>query len=361
MRPFVRELQTVHLSELILSMSSLSSLIKRHKSPEQLVRLLREALSDPSAASNELQDEAITKRLCQIKMLLYGDENSDAKPEKCASLSVLLINQNLIPQIITKLHTIPFEARKHFAQIYNNLIRRDLAGFVMYVERDPFILHALMLGYENPDIALNCGSMMRESVRHEKLARNILYSDDLWKFFDYYVHYPNFEVASDAFATLKDLFIRHKELASQFFTAHYDQVFGKYDRLLISENYVTRRQSLKLLGEILLDRSNFDVMMKYIGEKEHLKLMMNLLRDTSANIQFEAFHVFKVFVANPKKPDTIAQILSNNRDKLIAYLRNFQNTKEDPQFVEEKALLIRTLEALEKGTQPLAASEDMQL
>lgn len=56
-------------------------------------------------------------------------------------------------------------------------------------------------------------------------------------------------------------------------------------------------------------------------------MMMNLLRDTSANIQFEAFHVFKVFVANPKKPEAISQILINNRDKLIAYLRNFQNSK----------------------------------
>lgn len=56
-------------------------------------------------------------------------------------------------------------------------------------------------------------------------------------------------------------------------------------------------------------------------------MMMNLLRDTSANIQFEAFHVFKVFVANPKKPEAICQILINNRDKLIAYLRNFQNSK----------------------------------
>lgn len=118
---------------------------------------------------------------------------------------------------------------------------------------------------------------------------------------------------------------------------------------------MTRRQSLKLLGEILLDRSNFDIMMKYIGyvrahgsclagwygathmvtlsllslnsEKENLKMMMNLLRDTSANIQFEAFHVFKVFVANPKKPDAISQILLNNRDKLVAYLKNFQNSK----------------------------------
>lgn len=62
-------------------------------------------------------------------------------------------------------------------------------------------------------------------------------------------------------------------------------------------------------------------------EKENLKMMMNLLRDTSANIQFEAFHVFKVFVANPKKPEAISQILLNNREKLIAYLKNFQNSK----------------------------------
>lgn len=56
-------------------------------------------------------------------------------------------------------------------------------------------------------------------------------------------------------------------------------------------------------------------------------MMMNLLRDKSPNIQFEAFHVFKVFVANPKKPEDITQILVNNSKKLIAYLENFQNEK----------------------------------
>lgn len=35
-------------------------------------------------------------------------------------------------------------------------------------------------------------------------------------------------------------------------------------------------------------------MTKYISKPENLKLMMNLLRDKSRNIQFEAFHVFKV-------------------------------------------------------------------
>ena len=48
-------------------------------------------------------------------------------------------------------------------------------------------------------------------------------------------------------------------LAADFLEANFDKVFGHYQKLLHSENYVTRRQSLKLLGELLLDRHNFSV------------------------------------------------------------------------------------------------------
>lgn len=67
-----------------------------------------------------------------------------------------------------------------------------------------------------------------------------------------------------------------------------------YGTLTSSSNYVTKRQSLKLLGEILLDRANFNVMTRYIANESNLKVVMNLLKDKSKNIQFEAFHVFKV-------------------------------------------------------------------
>jgi calcium binding protein 39 len=72
------------------------------------------------------------------------------------------------------------------------------------------------------------------------------------------------------------------------------QFFASFTTLILSNNYVTKRQSLKLLGEILLDRANFNVMTRYIANEANLKMMMNLLRDKSKNIQFEAFHVFKV-------------------------------------------------------------------
>ena len=70
-------------------------------------------------------------------------------------------------------------------------------------------------------------------------------------------------------------------------------------------------------------------------------------KDNSPNIQFEAFHVFKVFVANPQKPSEIVSILFKNKDKLIAYLENFHSDKDDAQFAEEKQLIIQTLAELE--------------
>lgn len=72
------------------------------------------------------------------------------------------------------------------------------------------------------------------------------------------------------------------------------QFFDAYDKLLRSSNYVTRRQSIKLLGDLVLDRGNVKIMMRYVGDVKHLMMMMNLLRDSSKSIQFEAFHVFKV-------------------------------------------------------------------
>eukprot|EP01126_Amoeba_proteus_P009906 TRINITY_DN1378_c0_g1_i7.p1 TRINITY_DN1378_c0_g1~~TRINITY_DN1378_c0_g1_i7.p1 ORF type:complete len:175 (+),score=21.93 TRINITY_DN1378_c0_g1_i7:720-1244(+) len=157
----------------------------------------------------------------------------------------------------------------------------------------------------------------------------------------------NFDIATNSFGTFKDLLTKHKVIVAQFLEANYTAVFEAYTVLLTSQNYVTKRTSLKLLGELLLDRSNFHVMTRYISDASNLKLMLTLLRDPSRNIQFEAFHVFKVFVANPKKTEKILQILTRNKDKLVQYLSDFHNDRsEDEQFMEERAYLIRQIQTL---------------
>lgn len=68
-------------------------------------------------------------------------------------------------------------------------------------------------------------------------------------------------------------------------------------------------------------------MMRYISDKGNLKLIMTLLRTDSPALQYEAFHVFKVFVANPRKTEKVARLLCANRDKLVQFLNNFQTDR----------------------------------
>ena len=63
----------------------------------------------------------------------------------------------------------------------------------------------LFYRYESPEIALNCGIMLRECIRHEPLAKIILWSEQFYDFFRY-VEMSTFDIASDAFATFKVTF-----------------------------------------------------------------------------------------------------------------------------------------------------------
>lgn len=59
--------------------------------------------------------------------------------------------------------------------------------------------------YEHQDIALNCGTMLRECARYEALAKIMIYSEDFYNFFRY-VEVSTFDIASDAFSTFKVFF-----------------------------------------------------------------------------------------------------------------------------------------------------------
>jgi calcium binding protein 39 len=94
---------------------------------------------------------------------------------------------------------------------------------------------------------------------------------------------------------------RHKSLVTAYLATNFDLFFGRFNNILVhSDSYVTKRQSIKLLGEILLDRANYNVMMAYVESGENLKLCMKLLRDDRKMVQYEGFHVFKVCqLSNP--------------------------------------------------------------
>lgn len=73
---------------------------------------------------------------------------------------------------------------------------------VKYKMRNNFPYVDVICRYESPEIALNCGIMLRECIRHEPLAKITLWSEQFYDFFRY-VEMSTFDIASDAFATFK--------------------------------------------------------------------------------------------------------------------------------------------------------------
>lgn len=96
------------------------------------------------------------------------------------------------------------QARKDVAQIFNHLLRRQIGTrlpTVEYLSSKPDVVLSALKGfvpkyhnsllsrkyqlnpslitdrYENAEVALNTGAILHEMLRHEALAKTLLYSD----------------------------------------------------------------------------------------------------------------------------------------------------------------------------------------
>ncbi|KAB5519073.1 hypothetical protein DKX38_023392 [Salix brachista] len=338
------------------------------RTPVDIVRQTRDILIFADQSSTSLSDSKreekmseLAKNIRELKSILYGNSESEPVSEACAQLTQEFFRENTLRLLIVCLPQLNLEARKDATQIVANLQRQQVNSRLIasdYLEKNTDLLDILIAGYANTDMALHYGVMLRECIRHQTVARYVLESPNVKKLFDY-IQLPYFDISADAAATFKELLTRHKSTVAEFLSKNYDWFFGEFNsKLLESTNYITRRQAVKLLGDILLDRSNAVVMTRYVSSRDNLRILMNLLRvvrtsisyfyvmnpplqESSKSIQVEAFHVFKLFVANQNKPPDIISILVANRSKLLRLFADFKIDKEDEQFEADKAQVLK--------------------
>ncbi|ERN12416.1 hypothetical protein AMTRI_Chr01g114450 [Amborella trichopoda] len=326
----------------------------RPKSPAELVRAIRDslvALDAKTVAEVQALEKAleeVDKNFLSMRQMLLGDGDVEPIPDQVSQITLEVCKEGVLDLFVHKLPVLGWDARKDLVHCWGTLLRQKVGSSyccVGYIENHSELLEFLVTCYDNKEIALNCGNMLRECIKYPILAKYMLESASFELFFKF-VDLPSFDIASDAFATFKDLLTKHETMVSEYLNANYEKFFELYEMLLTSANYVTRRQSLKLLLEFLLESPNARIMVRYISEVRNLKIMMTLLKDPSKNIQISAFHVFKVFVANPNKPLEIISILVKNHEKLLMLLHSLPVNKDDEQFEEERGILIKEIERL---------------
>ena len=217
-------------------------LSRKVKPPPELVRTTREAMlqleqsssgSEPPAKASE----EVSRNLSSMKLLLYGEPEQRPNPEAASELAREVWKSDVLRLLLTHLPLLDFECRKDVSQVFSNLLRRQQHGeheTVKWLEENRDVLFILLRGYETPQLALNYGIMLRECARHERLAALLLPTAEEQQFYALftYIESPYFDVASDAFASLKDLLTKHKPVVAAFLAQHYEPFFQHYHKLV---------------------------------------------------------------------------------------------------------------------------------
>lgn len=105
----------------------------------------------------------------------------DPLPELIAQLAQETYSTDLLYHVLLNIQRLDFESRKDVVQIFNTLLRRQIGSrfpTVEYLCNKPEVLFTAFRGYENEDVALNTGMILKEMLRHEPLAKLLLHSEE---------------------------------------------------------------------------------------------------------------------------------------------------------------------------------------
>jgi calcium binding protein 39 len=203
------------------------------------------------------------------------------------------------------------------------------------------------------------GVMIRDATRFSQIIEYIFKQDLVYELFSVLVS-DNFDVSTDAFQTLKDVLTNHNEISAPWLTRNFEKFFPECMKLLKPKDngktdYVTVRQMVALLSTIMLERPFMETMIQFVCHEEFLITTLVLLGNASKVVQYETFHLFKIFAANPRKPPKIAKLLNQNRERIMKILDQIEQDRlDDHEFKQDKNAVVAKLNALKQQQQQAA-------
>jgi len=245
--------------------------------------------------------------------------------EEGRALIAALLAADVPALLVDGLGNLCFETRKDAMRLFSAVLKAALplgadSALVEYIRSHPRISQSLLDDSGREEVFTYCAQMLRECTRYKELVTMLASQGAFERLIDLACH-DTFDISSEAFSSLRELMLAQKPVSSEYILANFNAFFSRYHALLRPEcAYVARRQALRLLGDTLLDRNFMEVMLTYVANESFLQIHMNLLRDSSRTIQVDAFHIFKIFVANPHKPYRVVAILCKNRERLLKLL-----------------------------------------
>ena len=333
-------------------------------SPKPLSKNNSASLSESSV---EVADESISKRYTELEEFLSAAasgttfHSKPVNPEETERCIAIAIEQDILFTIALRINDIGKELRRVVSNVWNLLLKLQHPKTKQFTMVDYLTSHTGCIGTlfaaygATSDSTINIGVMLRDSLKSPAIEQYVFQHGLIYQLFTV-IESSNFDISADAFQTLREALTNQKDLGSKWLRDNYDCFFSRYSKLLDAsseDSYVTVRQGLNLLSSIILDRGFMKLMLRCVEDETLLKNVLMLLSHKSRVIELEAFHVLKVFVANPNKKPKIAKILSKNSARIIKLLDRIEEGRpDDKEFLLDKRAVVAKLEVV-----PDSASE----
>jgi len=316
--------------------------------PARIVKKAYDGLTGFSTADESKKSEfiaIINKNFGRMTEILYKKKEGEEASSRALQLVTEISHTDFIMLGLRTLIHLPVEQRKQFTIIFTGSIAHQTGSeypIAIYVQRNPEALDILLHFYDHPELAVSAGEMLRLCAHHQSLAKQLLAQNRLDILFSYFA-VPHFDVSADSFATFREL-VLYSPQSEEFLSSNIKYIVDKLHSTLDPNNYAACRQTLKLIGEIIVQSASFQD--SYLTEEKNLIQMMKLMASTYKNISMEAFHVFKLFVAKEEKPEPVIRILKANSQRLIDFIKDLLEGIEDSELQREKEFLIVELSGL---------------
>nr|GMD10134.1 putative MO25-like protein At5g47540 [Ipomoea batatas] len=116
----------------------------------------------------------LSKLIRELKQTLYGNSEAEPVADACAQLTQEFFRENTLRLLISCLPKLNLETRKDATQVVANLQRQQVQSRLIacdYLEANIDLMDILVVGYDNTDMALHYGAMLRECIRHQIVAK----------------------------------------------------------------------------------------------------------------------------------------------------------------------------------------------
>lgn len=306
-------------------------------------------IQDAIAAIGSLknpQGKTIKDNFTSMTNILYSKKpNSDEPTSEALTILNEIIQTNFFLTVINRFPYLQVDLRKQLTLIFSaaiNIQQGRSYPLVIWINNNISILDLLLNYYSKETLSINSGEMLRICAHHASLASQLLLPERLEKLTSYF-DVTEFDISSDSFTTFKELLL-NSPISQEWIPHHYQYVVDTLHGTINEINYASTIQSLKLIGDLLLMFEFFRD--KYLNDEKCLAKIMQTMSSQYHGISIEAYHIFKLFVANDPKTEIIIKILKQNGRMLIDFIKEILPDTEDEHLLQERDYVIMTLKLL---------------